>query len=57
MIPTDIRRRLNIEPGDKLRWNTGDDDSLSVEIIQQRYGTFDGFEHVSMGGDGLETIR
>jgi AbrB family looped-hinge helix DNA binding protein len=54
-IPAAIRRRLDIEPGDKLRWDTNEEGNLSVEVIKQRYGAFDDFEPVPMGGDGLET--
>lgn len=54
-IPASLRRRLDIEPGDKLRWTTDDEGSLSVEVVKQRYGAFDDFEPVSMGGDGGDT--
>lgn len=54
-IPADIRRRLDIEPGDKLRWDTDEAGNLSVEIVRQRYGAFEDFEPVPMGGDGLGT--
>jgi len=54
-IPASLRRRLDIEPGDKLRWDTDDEGGLSVEVVKQRYGAFDDFEPVSMGGGGSET--
>lgn len=54
-IPADLRRRLDIEPGDKLRWRTDEDGNLSVEVVKQRYGAFDDFEPVSMGGGGSDT--
>jgi AbrB family looped-hinge helix DNA binding protein len=54
-IPASLRRRLDIEAGDKLRWDVDDEGNLSVEVVKQRYGAFDDFEPVSMGGDGLET--
>ncbi len=54
-IPAALRRRLDIEPGDKLRWNTDEQGNLSVEVVKQRYGAFDDFEPVPMGGDGSET--
>jgi AbrB family looped-hinge helix DNA binding protein len=54
-IPASVRRRLDIEPGDKLRWNVDDEGALSVEVVRQRYGAFDDFEPVPMGGDGQET--
>jgi antitoxin PrlF len=54
-IPASLRRRLDIEPGDKLRWEVDDEGGLSVEVVKQRYGAFDDFEPVSMGGGGSET--
>lgn len=54
-IPASLRRRLDIEPGDKLRWDIDDDRSLVVEVLKQREGAFDDFEPAPLGGDGLET--
>lgn len=54
-IPASLRRRLDIESGDKIRWDVDEDGNLSVEVVKQRHGAFDDFEPVSMGGDGLET--
>ena len=55
-IPASLRRRLDIEAGDKLRWNVEENGELTVEIVRQRYGAFDGDDmKASMGGDGLET--
>jgi AbrB family looped-hinge helix DNA binding protein len=54
-IPAELRRRLDIEAGDKLRWDADDEGNLSVEVVKQRYGAFDDFEPVAMGGDGTET--
>lgn len=54
-IPASLRDRLDIEAGDKLRWDTDEEGNLSVEVVKQRYGAFDDFEPVSMGGDGSET--
>ncbi|MFB6124787.1 MAG: AbrB/MazE/SpoVT family DNA-binding domain-containing protein [Halanaeroarchaeum sp.] len=48
-IPADLRRRLDIEPGDKLRWATDEEGNLSVEIVHQREGVFDDFEPVDVG--------
>ena len=48
-IPADLRRRLDIEPGDKLRWTTDEQGNLSVEIVHQREGVFDDFEPVDVG--------
>ena len=54
-VPASLRRRLDIEPGDKLRWSTDDDGNLTVEVVRQRYGAFEDFEPVPMGGGGSET--
>lgn len=54
-IPADLRHRLDIKTGDKLRWDVDDEGNLSVEVVKQRYGAFDDFEPVSMGGGGSET--
>jgi antitoxin PrlF len=55
-IPADLRRRLDIEPGDKLRWETDEEGNLSVEVVKQRYGAFaDDDLKAPMGGDSLET--
>ncbi|MDL0129841.1 AbrB/MazE/SpoVT family DNA-binding domain-containing protein [Halobacterium salinarum] len=54
-IPASLRRRLDIEAGDKLRWNVDDEGDLSVKVVKQHYGAFDDFEPVSMGGGGSET--
>lgn len=54
-IPAALRRRLDIEAGDKLRWDVDDDGNLQVELVRERYGAFDDFEPVSMGGDGETT--
>ncbi|MFW5900154.1 MAG: AbrB/MazE/SpoVT family DNA-binding domain-containing protein [Halodesulfurarchaeum sp.] len=53
-IPAALRRRLDIEPGDKLRWAI-DDGELTVELRKQQYGAFDDLDAVSMGGDGADT--
>lgn len=54
-IPASLQRRLEIEAGDKLRWDVDDEGNLSVAVVKQRYGVFDDFEPVSMGGDGAAT--
>lgn len=54
-IPADLRRRLDIEPGDKLRWGVTENGDLTVEVVRQRYGAFDDAPTAPLGGDGLET--
>lgn len=43
-IPAHIRRKLDIDDGDKLRWHVEDDGTLLVQVIQQRSGTFSDFD-------------
>lgn len=43
-IPARIRRELDIEDGDHLRWHIDDDGAIRVEVVQQRHGTFADFE-------------
>jgi len=40
-IPAPLRRRLDIEAGDKLRWTVTDSGDLTVEVVRQRYGAFE----------------
>lgn len=55
-IPASLRRRLDIEAGDKLRWTVDEDGQLSIEVVRQRYGAFeDDDRKAEMGGDSLET--
>lgn len=49
-IPARIRRELDIDDGDKLRWRIEDDGTLRVQVVQQRSGTFGDFD----GYDGAE---
>ncbi len=48
-VPAEIRDRLDIEPGDKLRWTITDDGQLAVSVVRQRYGAFDDFEPADLG--------
>lgn len=43
-IPARIRRELDIDDGDRLRWRIETDGSVRVDIIQQRSGTFADFD-------------
>ena len=43
-IPARIRRELDIDDGDQLRWHLEDNGSIRVEVIQQQTGTFAGFD-------------
>lgn len=48
-VPAAVRRRANIEAGDKLRWSVDEDGSLSVEVVKQRYGAFSDLAPVDVG--------
>ncbi|MDL0131410.1 AbrB/MazE/SpoVT family DNA-binding domain-containing protein [Halobacterium salinarum] len=48
-IPARIRRELDIDDGDHLRWHL-ENGSLRVEVVQQQTGTFAEFD----GYDGDE---
>jgi len=43
-IPARIRNELDIDDGDTLRWHVEDDDTLRVQVVQQRSGTFSDFD-------------
>ena len=48
-IPSDVRHRLDIEPGDKIRWRVTDAGDLTLEVVKRRHGVFSDFEPVDMG--------
>ena len=50
-IPARIRRELDIEDGDKLRWHIEENSTLRVQVVQQHSGTFSDFD----GYDGNQT--
>lgn len=43
-IPARIRRELDIDDGDQLRWRIEDTGTVTVEVVQQRSGTFASFD-------------
>lgn len=46
-IPARIRRELDIDDGDRLRWQIQDDGTLRVQVVQQQtetFGEFDGYD-------------
>ncbi len=53
-IPARIRRALDIDDGDKLRWHIEDDGTLRVQVVQQRSGTFGDFD--GYDGDRETTV-
>lgn len=53
-IPARIRRELDIDDGDTLRWHIEDDGTLRVKVVQQRSGTFSDF--AGYDGDQETTV-
>lgn len=49
-IPTRIRDQFDVSPGDRVQWSVTDDGDLTVEVVEQEYGAFEGAEVVSLGG-------
>lgn len=39
-IPADIRRRLDIDGGDTLKWTVTEEGKMTVRVVRQRYGAF-----------------
>lgn len=52
-IPANACDRLDVQPGDKLRWTATDEGELRVEIVRLREGALDDFEPEQMGGDEM----
>lgn len=48
-VPATVRDRLDIEPGDKIRWSVSEDGDLRVEVVTQEWGVFEDFEPVDIG--------
>ncbi|ERH12811.1 MAG: hypothetical protein J07HB67_01837 [halophilic archaeon J07HB67] len=50
-IPAHARRELDINDGDRLRWQLEDDGTVSARVVRRQAGTFSEFD----GYDGAET--
>lgn len=48
-VPSEIRERLDIQPGDKIRWEIDDDGGVQITVVKRGYGAFDDFEPVDIG--------
>jgi bifunctional DNA-binding transcriptional regulator/antitoxin component of YhaV-PrlF toxin-antitoxin module len=49
-LPEQVRDRLDVQPGDKIRWTVTEDGDLSIEVIEQEYGAFEDAPVISLGG-------
>ena len=47
-IPADVRDRLDVRPGDEVRW-TVEGGELRLEVVHERDGTLSGLDPVDMG--------
>lgn len=50
-VPSEIRERLDIQPGDKLRWTLTGEGELRVEVVKQQYGALSDLDPVDIGED------
>lgn len=48
-VPAEIRERLDISPGDRLRWTLTEEGTLRVEIVEQRRGALSELDPVDVG--------
>lgn len=48
-VPARIRERVDLEPGDRLRWAVEDDGRLVAEIVRERYGASESLDPIDMG--------
>lgn len=52
-IPARVRRELDIDDGDHLRWHVEEDGSVRVEVVRQQSGTFAEFDGYA-GGEATD---
>ena len=45
-IPAAVRERVDLEPGDRLRWDVDDEGRLVAEIVRGRYGVAEDLEPI-----------
>lgn len=48
-VPARIRERVDLEPGDRLRWAVEGDGRLVAEIVRERYGASESLDPIDMG--------
>jgi AbrB family looped-hinge helix DNA binding protein len=48
-IPARVRERVDVQPGDKIRWTATEEGQLRVEVVKQRYGVWEDAEPQSLG--------
>lgn len=48
-IPATVREGLDLEPGDRLRWDVDENGRLAAEIVRERHGAFGDLEPIDIG--------
>lgn len=48
-LPPEVRDRVEVDPGDRLRWRVEDDGTISVEVVGGRHGAFGDLDPVDTG--------
>ncbi len=48
-IPATVREDLDLEPGDRLRWDVDENGRLVAEIVRERHGAFSDLEPIDIG--------
>lgn len=48
-IPAAVRDRVDLEPGDRLRWDVDEEGRLVATIVRERYGAAEDLEPIDMG--------
>ena len=48
-IPSSVREELDLEPGDRLRWDVDDDGRLVATVVPERHGVATDLEPIDMG--------
>ena len=50
-VPAAVRERIDLKPGDRLRWDVDDEGRLVAEIVRGRYGAAEDLEPIDLGED------
>lgn len=48
-VPAAVRERIDLEPGDRLRWEVTDDGRLVAEVERERFGVAEDLDPIDMG--------
>lgn len=48
-IPASVRSDLDLEPGDRLRWEVDADGRLVAEVVRERFGLAEELDPVDLG--------